>query len=125
MIIINFADDMLTLRILSKIHMSSSFVVSCRNISATPHVFGNKQRKVKRKLFAGEEGFDPSKGKSVTASSYLNSVTASSYLTKEFKGKSDIDWEKLKTQIIGGCNYSSLLLLYFCAQIQLIFLEIS
>ena len=116
MIIIKFADDMLTSRILSKIHMSSSFVVSCRNISATPHVFGNKQRKVKRKLFAGEEGFVPVKGKSVTASSYL---------TKEFKGKSDIDWEKLKTQIIGGCNYSSLLLSYFCAQIKLIFLEIS
>ena len=28
-------------------------------------------------------------------------VTASSYLTKQFNDSSDIDWEKLKTQVIG------------------------
>ena len=39
-----------------------------------------------------EENFAPTKARTVTASSYL---------TKQFKDNSDIDWEKLKTQVIG------------------------
>ena len=36
-------------------------------------------------------------------------VTASSFLSKQFNGDSDINWEKLKTQVIGLPVTNSLL----------------